>query len=219
MDSSLTGLSGSEGSRDDLPVDWSALIVRAKDGCDDSFQDMVERVYNYLILVAGARIRQRVQGKFGASDIVQHGLSQAHNSLGEFNGSSEAEFRAWVRAIVVNSLRNHDRHFDAQKREVEREHSLSSVHNLGHGDDTPSAIAVLNEEKHLLQRYMMQLPALEQRVIEMRHRFGYQQSEIAEILGISETKVKSTFKSGIDQLKRWFKENEGLLDSTEISFE
>jgi len=213
--------SGIPGGDFETPLDWQLLISQAKDGCDDSFQEMVERVYSYLILIAGARMRTGLQGKFGASDIVQHGLSKAHVSLDQFRGSSEAEFRSWVKMIVVNSMNNHNRHFEVQKREAGREATYDSGVISPNKSELPTQIdlAVRNEEKLLLQRYLARLPALEQRAIEMRHRFGYQHAEIATILGISEARVRSCIDKGIDQLKRWFKENEGLLDSTEISFE
>ncbi len=209
----------SDGDFESLP-DWDSLIAKAKDGCDESFEAMVDRVQDYLILVAHARMRTGLQGKFGASDIVQHGLSKAHVSLNQFRGSSEAEFRRWVKAIVVNSLNNHNRRFDVQKREAKREDPLDSGLISVIRSDARSQIdlAVQNEEMLLLQRFLGRLPALEHQTIVMRHRFGYQLSEIASHLDISEAKVRDSIKNGIEELKRYFKENEGLLDSTEISF-
>jgi len=188
------------------PSEWETLLHDAKNGCDESVKRIFEDVYDYLILAAGRRIGDGLQGKFGASDVVQDGLSHAYTGLDKFRGSSHAEFRAWVRTIVFNSLRDQARRYEGQKRKVDREHPLSKL--ILADDNTPSHIAVQNEERVMLQRHLSKLPPLEQRVIEMRHRFGYRFAEIADILSISESRARTCLKNGILKLQRRFKDDE-----------
>ena len=192
---------------DPVPTEqWDVLIRRAKDGCEQSFEEIFEQVYNYLILTAGTRMGDGLRGKVGASDIVQSGLIRAYGALDKFEGSTEAEFRAWVKTIVLNSLHDQTRRYESQKRRVDREHGLGDITLTG--GISPSDIASQNEEKILLQRYVSRLPALEQRVVEMRHRFGYSLTDIADILGISYSQVRTALKGGIAKLKVWIKERE-----------
>ena len=188
--------------------DWSFLIERAKDGCDDSFQELFERVYDYLILVADSRINGKMKGKFGASDIVQQGLAKAHSSLDDFQGDGENQLRAWLKSVIVNGVLNESRHFKTQKREVKRECSLADEVLLE--KLTPSEIALRNEEQTLLRDYLSRLPAIEQRVLEMRHRFGYKFSEIASFLNISESSARRNFERGLVSLKNWFQREEQI---------
>jgi|GEM_PF-1761019 len=178
---------------------WEVLIRDAQEGCEQSFENIFEQLYNYLILTAGTRIGDGLQGKFGASDIVQSGLIRAYGALSQFEGSTEAEFRAWVKKIVLNSLHDQTRRYGSQKRRIDREHELGDITLAD--ETTPSDIASQKEERVLLQQYVSRLPALEQRVLEMRHRFGYSLAEIAGILNISYSQVRSAMKSGIAALK------------------
>ena len=102
----------------------------------------------------------------------------------------------------MNSVFNESRHFNTQKREVQRERSL--VDEVLLEKMTPSEIAVRNEEQKLLRVYLSRLPAIEQRVLEMRHRFGYKFSQIADFLNISESAARRSFERGIVSLKSWF---------------
>lgn len=186
--------------------DWEFLISSARGGCQDSFQELCERVYDYLILVAGSRIRHNMQGKFGASDIVQVGLAKAHSAMGGFNGTDEQQFRAWLKKVVINSLLNETRQFESKKREVERECALMGE-ELPQDDLSPSKIAVYNEEQKLLKKNFTRLTETERLVIEMHSRFGYSFSETAEYIGFNECKVRRIFNRGVARLKSWCSED------------
>lgn len=183
---------------------WPQLIRRAKAGCDRSFEEIIEQLYSYLILTAGTRIQGGLKGKFGASDIVQSGLIRAYTGLNTFEGSTEAELRGWVKAIVLNSLNDQNRRYSSKKRNIDLELELGELaEQTLYDESTPSDLAVQNEERVLLQRYVAELPPLEQRVVEMHHRFGYSLAEISEILDLSYSKVRYAWKSGIAKLKKW----------------
>lgn len=186
---------------------WNSLIHRAKEGCTESFEEIFEQLYNYLILTTGTRISDGLRGKFGASDIVQSGLIKAYGALDKFEGSSEAELRAWARKIVLNRLKDKTRRFSSQKRSFELEHRIDDVNELSH-KNSPSDIALRKEERMMLQRQISMLPAIEQRVVEMRHRFGYSIAEISDILKISYSKAQYAWKNGISKLRVRIKDHE-----------
>lgn len=193
--------------------DWSVLIDRAKGGCDESFRQLIDRFYDYLILVADSGIHGKMQGKFGASDVVQLGLAKAHNAIERFDGNNEHQFRAWLKRVVINSLLNEARQYEGPKRQIERENSIGDV--AIQCELTPSEIAVRNEEKQILRDYVGRLPAIEQRIIEMKNRFGYQFVEIADFLGISESAARRKFNRGVERLRQWFVDDEQQVKASE----
>src|SRR3954465_2068794 len=58
----------------------------------------------YPGLLARAQIPAPLCGQLGTSDIVQQTLLQAHRKREQFRGQGEAEYRAWLRAILARLL-------------------------------------------------------------------------------------------------------------------
>ena len=66
--------------------DWETLLEEARDGDDDALGQLVSRVYQYLIHIVRGEQNACFQSKFGASDIVQQSMIEAHQSFQQFNG-------------------------------------------------------------------------------------------------------------------------------------
>src|SRR5262245_30800302 len=58
----------------------------------------------YLLLLARMHLGARLRGKVGASDLVQETLLKAHKHQDQYRGRTQAERRAWLRRILVNTL-------------------------------------------------------------------------------------------------------------------
>ena len=115
---------------------------------------VVARYEPYLKMLARTQMRKAYQAKMGASDIVQQVMLQAVQGLSGFRGSTEAEFRAWLRQILARHLCHLDRDLHRDKRDIRREQSMeqklaqSSLRLeglLAGSDPTPSQNAVLGE--------------------------------------------------------------------------
>ena len=55
-----------------------------------------ERFRSYLAALARINLDPRLQSKLDASDIVQQTLLNAHRTLSEFRGNTDAEMMAWL---------------------------------------------------------------------------------------------------------------------------
>src|SRR4029077_1127048 len=81
----------------------------------------LEAFREYLTLVASRGIGPGLATKAGASDLVQETFLAAQKGIAGFRGSTQAEWRAWLEAILTNQLANLRRaYLDSQKRRGER---------------------------------------------------------------------------------------------------
>ena len=64
----------------------------------------IEDYRDYLRLLARLQLGSRLGAKLDASDVVQQTILQAHERRAQFRGRTEAEWLAWLRAILANVL-------------------------------------------------------------------------------------------------------------------
>jgi DNA-directed RNA polymerase specialized sigma24 family protein len=64
----------------------------------------LEHYRDYLYLLSRVGVNERLRALAESSDIVQQTLLKAHERIGQFQGTSEAEFRAWLRTILARQL-------------------------------------------------------------------------------------------------------------------
>ena len=71
---------------------WSALVESARQGDDDAFGQICDRMTDYLLLTTRG-LENGLTAKFGDSDIVQQTLIEARRDIGAFQGSSEKDLQ------------------------------------------------------------------------------------------------------------------------------
>ena len=64
----------------------------------------LERYYDYLHLLSRVGLDARLRALADSSDVAQQALLRAHERIGQFRGTGEAEFLAWLRAILARLL-------------------------------------------------------------------------------------------------------------------
>jgi RNA polymerase sigma-70 factor (ECF subfamily) len=174
----------------------------------------LEHYRNYLRLLARLHLDRRLESQMDPSDVVQETLLKAHASLDQFQGKTEAEQGAWLRAILHNELRQSLRRALAGKRDVGLEQSLemsleqTSVRLeqwLAGQQASPSEQAVRNEELlHLadaLEELRGAAPA-QAEAVELHHLKGLTLAEVATALGRSEAAVASLIQRGLRNLRQ-----------------
>jgi RNA polymerase sigma-70 factor (ECF subfamily) len=175
----------------------------------------LEGYRDYLRVLARLQLSPRLRAKLDASDVVQQTLLQAHDSREQFRGGTEAEWLAWLRAILANTLAAAARRFGAEARDLARERHLeaeleqssSRLEALLAADQTsPSEQAVRGEEAVGLARALASLPADEQAVVELRHLKGLAVGEIASVLGRSRPAVAGLLFRALKRLRQLLQE-------------
>jgi RNA polymerase sigma-70 factor (ECF subfamily) len=177
----------------------------------------LEAYRDYLRLLAGLQLNPRLQAKLDASDIVQQAILLAHQNRAQFRGATEAEWLAWLRAILVNVLAAAARRFAAGARDLRREQSLEAALDLSASrleglfaadQSSPSAGAVRAEETLRLAHAMGVLPSEQRRVIELHHLKGLPLAEVAEHMNRTRAAVVGLLVRGLKKL-RMLLDNEG----------
>jgi RNA polymerase sigma-70 factor (ECF subfamily) len=170
----------------------------------------LDRFRDYLCLLARMQLDSRLQGKLDASDLVQQTLLKAHQAQGQFRGQSAAEQAAWLRQILARTLANAIRDLGRAKRNTTLERSLEHALDdsssrleawLVAGGDSPSELAVRNEQLLNLAESMATLPELQREVLLLRHCQGWSLADISQHLGRSRAAVASLLRRGLKQLR------------------
>jgi RNA polymerase sigma-70 factor (ECF subfamily) len=168
---------------------------------------VLELCRRYLLRVASAELDPQLQGKLGASDVVQETLLEAQRIFDRFQGDSPAELRAWLRAILLNKVATHTRHYrDTAKRQVGQEVGFDPdsdrLAELAAMISTPSSLIVQKERAMALTQAVQRLPEHYRQIIVWRQVDNLSFEEMASRLGRSVEAVRKLWWRAIQQLQQ-----------------
>ncbi len=172
----------------------------------------------YLGVLARLQLAGRLRGKLDASDVVQQTILKAHASRTQFRGTTEAEWRQWLRAILVNELIAAAREFETEARDLRRERSLEDELDqsdarleglLVANQSSPSEGASRGEELFRLARALSRLPKEQRRVVELHHLKGLTVAQVAEEIKRTRSAVVGLLYRALKRLRRLLAEDQG----------
>jgi RNA polymerase sigma-70 factor (ECF subfamily) len=155
-------------------------------------------------LIANRELAPELAPKAGASDLVQETFLTARRHLRRFRGSSQAEFLAWLRSILINHLLTVRRQFQTEKRQVGREFSLEVCFDRADAlarESSPSQTLIQWETAAALATALGKLPQRYQRVILLRHRQQLTFDEVAEQLCVSPQAARQLWVRALRRLR------------------
>jgi RNA polymerase sigma-70 factor (ECF subfamily) len=192
--------------------DAEQLLRQAKAGNESTLGPLLERYRPYLAVLARVQIGRRLQGKADASDVVQEAFLGAWRDFPQFRGSTEAEFRAWLRQILASLLANLVRHYQGtQRRDVRLERQLAveldhSSQALDRGlvatQDSPSQQAAHREQAVVLAEALERLPEDYRNLLMLRHLEGHTFPEVARQMCRTLDSVKKLWPKALAALRR-----------------
>jgi RNA polymerase sigma-70 factor (ECF subfamily) len=168
-----------------------------------------DRYRSYLMLLARLQLDGRLQAKIDPSDIVQQTLLEAHARGERFSGDDEA-YLAWLRAALVNNLRDALRALRRDKRDVRREQSLEAAVDrssanlagcLAADQSSPSQQAARNEDLVRLSDGLLALPEGQREAVVLHHLQGWTLGEVASRLGRTDAAVAGLLHRGLRRLR------------------
>jgi RNA polymerase sigma-70 factor (ECF subfamily) len=172
----------------------------------------LEEYREYLLLLARLHLTGAgLQGKLDASDVVQESLLEAHRAAPRIRGQSDAEYRAYLRQVLLNNLADLTRRYGAASRDLKRERSLEEssaclLACLAADESSPSHHAAQQEQLWHLAGALAQLPADQRLAVELKHLHNWSMEAIAGHLGRTETAVGGLLYRGLKRLRELLRE-------------
>ena len=163
---------------DRTPSGVAQCIRRAQDGDGPSLSELLAGYRDYLRVLAATCIHREVQGKADPSDVVQETLLKANENFPRFRGTTEQEWIAWLRQILLHNLTDLHRRFALAGRDVGRERSLEGLldfsswrlrHLIPIEGSSPSQQAERRETSVLLADALSELEPEDREVILLRN--------------------------------------------------
>jgi RNA polymerase sigma-70 factor (ECF subfamily) len=192
--------------------DPEELLHQAQAGDSPALGRLLESYRAYLTVLARVQIGRRLQGKVGASDVVQDAFLGAYRDFPQFRGKTEKELLGWLRQILASLLANLVRHYQgAQRRDVRLERRLAteleqSSQALGRQlvapESSPSDHAIRREQSVLLAEALGHLPEEWRELLILRHLEGLSFPEVAERMGRSVDSLKKQWPRALASLRR-----------------
>ena len=179
----------------------------------DELQTAKDRTY--LRVLAGLNWDPRLQGRLDPSDIVQEVLMQAHASRAQYQGRSENQWRAWLRAILANKMADALRKFARQGGNVERsleaalEESSARIEPwLAAPGASPDEEAQRGEQFVRLAEALGRLPPDQHLAVELHYLEELSVPEVARRMGRSGASVAGLLRRGLRALRDLLPEGE-----------
>ena len=192
------------------------LLAQARLGDAAGRDQLFHACRDYLGYVARAQVESWLQAKVDASDIVQQTLFEAHRDFDRFQGSTEAEWLAWLRRILTHNAQDYVRQYHGTaKRQARRE-----VPVRGPGDDSqqfgvepvargpsPSQELILRDEELRVTVALSQLTEDHREVIVLRNLERLPFEEVAKRMGRSRPAVQMLWMRAVKKLQTAMEEH------------
>ena len=185
------------------------LLAEAKAG--DQLEPLLNVYGSYLKVLARLQIGAQLQGKLDPSDVVQETFLRAHQTFGNFQGTTEQEFLSWLRKILAHVLAKIvRRYYGTQSRDPRLEHSMdqqvdrsSQALNCAFVDNRPSPSEHVMRREHavILADALEQLPGDYRDVLLYRHVQELTFPEIARYMDRSLDSVKNLWARALSRIK------------------
>jgi RNA polymerase sigma-70 factor (ECF subfamily) len=166
----------------------------------------VENSRDYLRLLARLLWQPGLQRHLEPSDVVQRTLLRAHEKLYQFQGVCEEQWRGWLRAILLNELRQVVR--DNPIGEDSLNESSRNLEDVIVADHTPPTEQVLrHEQMERLATALAQLLEDERTAVELKYIHGCSVKFIGNYMNRSVDAVGGLLKRGMRKLRELLQES------------
>lgn len=137
-----------------------------------------------------------------AREVCQQAFLQVQQKLGTLK--DPASFRVWLYRMVINLCHSEARRLSARRRHYE---GYREVRSLGVAPG-PDDLYQRRERTEIVLAALQQIPEEQRAVIIMKEYEGLKFREIAEVLELSESTVKSRLYYGLKALRKFFLNND-----------
>jgi RNA polymerase sigma-70 factor (ECF subfamily) len=182
------------------------LIQRAGQGDSVAMDALLERHLPGLRAFVHQKISPRLLSQESSSDVVQSVCREVLQGAQEFQYQGEAAFRGWLYQTALRKLVDHQRHFEAQKRDGQPV-ALSTISAaefalIASGVHSPSSQAMLREDLEMLERAFARLSETDQLILRLIRVDGLSHAQVAQRLQCSEENSRKQLSRALARLAR-----------------
>ncbi len=187
------------------------LLHAARDGDSAAVSELLERHRDSLRRMVQARLDRAVARRVDASDVVQDVLLEAHGRLTEYLRSGSMPFHLWLRHLAKDRMIDVHRRHRAQRRSVTREQTAQQSADVSSAFDlfaqisdrelTPAAASIRKEIEQRFLEALQQLDETDREILLMRHCEQLGNSEVAELLGLSQPAAGMRYLRALRRLR------------------
>ncbi|MCB9466066.1 MAG: sigma-70 family RNA polymerase sigma factor [Candidatus Eisenbacteria bacterium] len=159
------------------PGDTGVLLRRLRDGDDVAKEQLFTRYLPILTRWAHRRLPPQGRDLRDTQDLVQDTLLRALRRIDGFEHRGEGAFLAYLRQVLVNSVRD-----EARRQAVRPGRSPLQSDLAGPAPDHLAAM-IDDEESERLERALQRLGEEQRQAIVLRIEFGLSHAEVAAMLG------------------------------------
>lgn len=200
------------------------LLHLAKSGDREALAELFGGFRERLRRMIRLRLDPRLQGRIDSSDVLQETFLDVCKLLADYENYPDMSFFLWLRLVATQKLAQlHRFHLGTQKRDAGKEISLhrgafpqaSSVSlaaQLLGRLTTASQAFDRAESKIKLQKTLAEMDAVDREVLALRHFEYLNNSETAQVLGISKNAASNRYIRAIKRLKEIVASIPGLND-------
>ena len=193
--------------------DTEQLVLRAGTGDASAVGELLDRHRDRLRRMITVRIDPRLAARVDPSDVVQEAFAEASQRLPDYARDRRVPFYPWLRQIAWQRLVHlHQRHIGAQKRTVNREcredialpdeSVMQLAGRLVSSGTSPSRRALREELRGRVRTALDQMVGRDQEILVMWYLEQLSVREIAALLEMKETAVKSRHRRALQRLLR-----------------
>ena len=181
--------------------------------CQEQLSVLLAPHRERLLRMVSLRLDPRVHGRVDPSDVIQDAYVEACQRIEEFHRQPAVPFFVWLRFLTVQKLGQvHRRELGTQARDAGRDVSME----CGGAPDASSVVlaaqlagkltdpgeAALRAERQLrLQEALDRIRSDDREVLALRHFEQLSNSEIAHVLGITESAACRRYVRALERFK------------------
>lgn len=170
----------------------------------DKFEDII-KPHEYMIYNVAYRM---LGNEEDAKDVAQEAVIRAYKKFSQYKGKSS--FSTWLYRITINLCIDHLRKDKSKKAELIDNMEYTHYKNDDFGD--PQSHAEKTELLNVIIEELNKLKAEYKAVIVLRDVYGFTYEEIARILNIRVSTLKSRLVRARNALKENIKKNKAFSD-------
>lgn len=182
------------------------LLHKAAAGDESAATRLLAEIRPYLKTeiekLAGSQLRARQD----VSDVVQECLMAVWRNTSAVQGTTETEFRAWLKVIARREFLDALRHERQQMRDVRQQIPLPQDGGGGvtiaDDNSSPSQQAIRREEDDRRERALGRLAPDHRQVLQLRFSEGRAWPEVAARMGRSEMAVRRLYYCAVQRWKQ-----------------